>query len=232
MAKKNAIAVMLKAPREGEVKTRLTPPLTPKEAATLYRAFIKDTFSNLSRLKDMALYAFFTPADRKGDIINIIPQGISLIPQKDGDLGERIYGVFECLFNSGHRFPPFSKDGQGGFKRVVIIGSDSPDLPLEYIETAFSILKESQGSLILGPATDGGYYLIAMDRLIKTPFEAIRWSTDAVLKDTIKNAVASGITVKLLPEWHDIDRPEDLCFIEDNPTTPESSECLTRIKRR
>ena len=158
MPKENALVVMLKAPVEGEVKTRLVPPLTAKEAATLYRAFIKDTLNNLSRLKDIALYAFFTPAGGKADISDIITQGISLIPQKDGDLGERIYGVFECLFNAGH-------------KRVAVIGSDSPDIPLEYIETAFSMLKESQGSLILGPATDGGYYLIAMDRLIKTLFE-------------------------------------------------------------
>src|SRR3972149_2924412 len=139
MPKENALVVMLKAPREGEVKTRLIPPLTAKEAATLYRAFIKDTLSNLSRLKDIALYAFFTPFAGKADIADIIPQ-------KDGDLGERIYGVFECLFNSGH-------------KRAVVMGSDSPDIPLEYIETSFSMLKESQGSLILGPATDGGYYL-------------------------------------------------------------------------
>ena len=210
---------MLKAPREGEVKTRLVPPLTAKEAATLYRAFIKDTLSNLSRLKNIALYAFFTPFDGKADILDIIPQGISLIPQKDGDLGERIYGVFECLFNSGH-------------KRAVVMGSDSPDIPLEYIETSFSMLKQSPGSLVLGPAFDGGYYLIAMDRLMKASFEGIGWSTKTVLEDTIKNVAASGIIVKLLPEWHDIDRPEDLCFIEDNPTTPESSECLTRIRRR
>lgn len=219
MPKENALAVMLKAPREGEVKTRLVPPFTPKEAASLYKAFIKDTFSRLSNLTDLTLYAFFTPAGKKTDIVNIIPQGISLIPQKDGDLGERIYGVFESLFNAGR-------------KKVAVIGSDSPDLPVEYIETSFSMLKESQGSLVLGPAFDGGYYLIAMDRLIKTPFEGIRWSADSVLKDTIKNAVASGITVKLLPEWHDIDRPEDLCFIEDNPTTPESSACLAGIKKR
>ena len=218
MPKENALAVMLKAPREGEVKTRLVPPLTAKEAATLYRAFIKDTLSNLSRLKDIALYAFFTPFDGKADIADIMPQEISLIPQKDGDLGERIYGVFECLFNVGH-------------KKVAIMGSDSPDIPREYIETAFSILKESPESLVLGPATDGGYYLIAMDMLMKAPFEGIGWSTKTVLEDTIKNVAASGIIVKLLPEWHDIDRPEDLCFIEDNPTTPESSECLTRIRR-
>src|SRR3990172_11072455 len=128
MPKENALAVMLKAPREGEVKTRLIPPLTAKEAATLYRAFIKDTLSNLSRLKNIALYAFFTPFDGKADILDIIPQGISLIPQKDGDLGERIYGVFVCLFNSGH-------------KRAVVVGIDSPDIPLEYIESSFSILK-------------------------------------------------------------------------------------------
>src|SRR3990170_1417796 len=215
MPKENALAVMLKAPVEGEVKTRLIQPLTPKEAAILYKAFIKDTFSRLSKLTDLALYAFFTPFDKKAYIVDIIPQEISLIPQKDGDLGERIYGVFECLFNSGH-------------KRAVVMGSDSPDIPLEYIESSFSMLKESQGSLVLGPATDGGYYLVAMDRLIKTPFEGIGWSTKTVLEDTIKNVAASGIIVKLLPEWHDIDRPEDLCFIEDNPTTPESSECLTR----
>ncbi|HZX35319.1 MAG TPA: TIGR04282 family arsenosugar biosynthesis glycosyltransferase [Thermodesulfobacteriota bacterium] len=219
MPKENALAVMLKAPVEGEVKTRLIPPLTPKEAAILYKAFIKDTFSRLSKLTDLALYAFFTPFDKKAYIVDIIPQEISLIPQKDGDLGERMYSVFECLFNSGHN-------------RVAIMGSDSPDIPLEYIETAFSMLKESHGGLVLGPATDGGYYLIAMDRLMKAPFEGIGWSADTVLKDTIKNASASGIIVKLLPEWHDIDRPEDLKFLEDNPDAPGSSACLAGIKKR
>ena len=145
MPKENALVVMLKAPVEGEVKTRLVPPLTAKEAATLYRAFIKDTLSRLSSLKDIALYAFFTPAGGKADIINIIPHVISLIPQKDGDLGERIYGAFECLFNSGHLFP-FFKGGRG-FKRVAIIGSDSPDLPIEYIETSFRYLKNLRQAL-------------------------------------------------------------------------------------
>lgn len=210
---------MLKAPVEGEVKTRLIPPLTAKEAATLYRAFIKDTFSRLSSLTDLALYAFFTPAGAKDDIVDIIPQGISLTSQKDGDLGKRIYEVFECLFNAGH-------------KRAAVMGSDSPDLPIEYIESSFSMLKESPKSLVLGPATDGGYYLIAMDRLIKIPFEGIEWSAKTVLEDTVRNAVASGITVKLLPEWHDIDRPEDLKFLEGNPDAPESSACLMEVWRR
>ena len=70
-----------------------------------------------------------------------------------------------------------------------------------------------------------------MDRLIKTLFEEIEWSGDTVLKDTIKNAVTADISVKLLPEWRDIDRPEDLKFLEDNPGAPESSACLGIMRR-
>src|SRR3972149_9455763 len=120
MPKENALAVMPKARVEGEVKPRLTPPLTPKEAAILYKAFIKDTFSRLSKLTDLALYAFFTPFDKKAYIVDIIPQEISLIPHKDGDLGVRVGSQFGCLFNSGHHM-------------AAIMGSDSPDIPLEYI---------------------------------------------------------------------------------------------------
>ncbi|MBI5644224.1 MAG: TIGR04282 family arsenosugar biosynthesis glycosyltransferase [Deltaproteobacteria bacterium] len=199
MQNRAALAIMLKCPKPGEVKTRLVPPLSYGEAAGLYGAFLKDIFAKVSVLRHMDIYAACAPEGAEG-ILEIIPRDIVVFFQEGGTLGERMYNVFKDLFGKGYR-------------AVVVIGSDSPDIPAEYFKDAEDALLEAD--LVLGPADDGGYYLIAMKELSKLPFEGILWSTGTVLQDTLKKAGAA-LSVKLISPWHDIDRIEDVRLIKES----------------
>ncbi|MEK7774113.1 MAG: TIGR04282 family arsenosugar biosynthesis glycosyltransferase [Deltaproteobacteria bacterium] len=195
----DALAIMLKAPVPGNVKTRLSPPLTPLEAAQLYRCFIEDVFIKAAALKGVDIYAFYAPEGARKDALEeAIPRGVPSFPQEGGDLGARMYNVFKSLFGKG-------------CGKAVIIGTDSPDMPVDYIKSSFALLDEA--SLVLGPAKDGGYYLIAMNRLLETVFSGISWSTGAVLEQTVEKAKKAGIALRLLPLWHDMDTFEDLALL-------------------
>jgi rSAM/selenodomain-associated transferase 1 len=196
MSTLDALAVMLKAPVPGSVKTRLTPPLSEDEAAGLYRAFLADIFKRLARLPSVDVHAFYTPVGKEDEILDILPEVIPIIPQKGKDLGERLYNVLEHLL----------KDK--GYRRAAVIGTDSPDLPLEYIREAYGKLDEMDGGgVVFGPTTDGGYYLVAMDRLSRVPFDGIPWST---------------LAVRLLKPWYDVDTVEDLSHVKDDGEAPET----------
>ncbi|MCP3676887.1 MAG: glycosyltransferase [Deltaproteobacteria bacterium] len=204
MSRENALVVMMKYPEPGRVKTRLAPPLTGVEASRLYRCFIEDTFERIMPLAQcsdaderVSIHSAFTPLEKRGDVTKLLPAWIPLILQRGGDLGERLGNIFSDLIVSG-------------YKRVVVIGSDSPDIPLAYIEYAFILLREKPGMVVLGPSEDGGYYLIGMDRANKVPFEKISWGGDTVLRETIKRCGKGDIEVSLLPEWRDVDTIEDL----------------------
>lgn len=209
--KTDALAIMLKAPASGDVKTRLVPPLTYHEAAELYRCFLDDIFENI-RPDTYDVFASFTPESRIKDLAGIIPEGIPSFKQEGDTLGDRMYNVFRYLFEKG-------------YKRVSIIGSDIPDMPTEFISESFNSL-DGKTSLVLGPAKDGGYYLIGMDRLQKAPFDGIAWSTGTVLEDTLKNARRSGISYRLLGEWHDIDTVEDLLLLKGSKRARKSSDFI------
>ena len=219
MDNKNALAVMARAPRPGNVKTRITS-LTIEEKASLYRAFITDTFNRIKNLGGVDIFSFYTPLSGRDEISKVIPYRVFLTAQKGRDLGERLFNVFFSLFRRG-------------YERVAVIGSDSPSLPPEYVQEAFSILKGSE-TLVLGPAKDGGYYLVAMDRVSfkragKTLFSGIQWSSPMVLKETVKRAKANNIALKLLKQWYDIDTKEDLYLLKDNKDAPISSGYLKEI---
>jgi hypothetical protein len=211
MNSRNALAVMLKYPVPGRVKTRLTPALTPAEAAALYGCFIKDFFPRAASLEcadTFGAYGLVKGADDKEKLVALLGTDTPLIAQEGSNLGERLRNLFAALF-------------QGGYERVVVVGSDSPDLPGEYIEEAFALLGEAE--LVLGPALDGGYYLIGLKTLIGGLFDSIEWSTARVLDQTLTRAKDAGAVCRLLKPWHDIDTPEDLRLLKDNPMTPESS---------
>jgi rSAM/selenodomain-associated transferase 1 len=203
----SAIVVMMKPPVAGKVKTRLVPPLTFEEAATLYYFFIKDIFSSILSLNALDLFvALDSTKDSPGQLASIIPEAFTTFDQVGETLGERLYNVFERLFSEG-------------FSSVAIIGSDSPDIKPELIEESFRLLEVNSGKVVLGPAQDGGYYLIAMDSLDKRPFEGIEWSTASVLDETIKKLDGK---VVLLPKWYDIDRPADILKLLDSGSASES----------
>jgi len=183
------------------VKTRFSPAISPEDAASLYRAFIEDFFESITPLSKRGVHVFgaYTPAEALPAVRGLVPPEIELFPQPEGDLGQRMYGVCRALFEKG-------------YERVVITGSDSPDLPPSYIESALSLLDRSD--LVLGPASDGGYYLIAMKTLVREIFDDMAWSTPGVFEETVARARRMGLAVELTPPWHDMDRPEDLALLD------------------
>jgi hypothetical protein len=229
---KNALVVMVRVPLEGIVKTRLFPPLSAKEACLLYEAFLQDTFTRLAELKNIDIHVFYAAlnnsdpsVDNSSQTLTTISKLYPLTPQKDGDLGDKMKGVFADLFALD-------------YERVVIIGSDSPDIPLAYITRAFTTLKGScdddASRLVLGPAIDGGYYLIAMSvasvSFLPSLFTGISWSTSSVLRETLDTAKDLGMLVAMLPEWHDIDIFSDLTYIRDSQELPATMAVINSFQ--
>jgi len=196
-----ALVIFAKAPIPGQVKTRLCPPLTPDEAATLHGSFVLDT---LERTK-AAVTTFKLPLDRylacspasTHVFFRIMEerQDMRLLDQVGKDLGARMNQTFETLFARG-------------YTRGVIVGTDTPSLPLERYRQALAALESHD--LVLGPALDGGYYLIGLNRPIPDLFTAIPWSTNQVIALTQEKARALGLTMALLESWRDVDTISDL----------------------
>lgn len=191
-----ALAVFVKSPVPGKVKTRLLSRLTPEEAARLYEAFIRDTLSRLKDIKEASCYIacdpsaadpFFPPLGRA--------YGFSLMDQGAGDLGARMERVLERLRSYGHR-------------RVVLIGSDSPTLPPAFLKRAFEALEKRP--LVLGPSPDGGYYLIGLSQRLPALFRSMPWSTPQVLPLTLQRIADLKLSCELLPECRDVDDGGDL----------------------
>lgn len=211
---RKALAIMVKAPRIGTVKTRLVPPLSHEEAAALYRCFLKDIRPKLSSISGVDIFAAYTPEGSDGELRPLMPAGVCFLQQEGACLGERMFNVFKEL-------------SLKGYGAVTIVGSDAPDLPTEYIEGAFKTLEDGGTDAVVGPAIDGGYYLVGLKNPVKALFEGMEWSTPAVMRRTIEKLEAYSLQYSLLPVWHDIDCPADLSYLKDNPGCPESAAYLS-----
>jgi len=198
-AMETVVAIMAKAPRPGEVKTRLCPPLAPEEAADLARAFVLDAVERVAGVDRSAVVIAFAPAEAAGEFRALAP-GVSLIPQRGGDLGERMAGVFEDLQAAGAR-------------RVVLMGTDAPTLPRAHVDEAVRRLA-GDADVVLGPSEDGGYHLIGLGAPHPELFRDMAWSTPAVLAETRARARIRGLRVAELPAWFDVDTGLDLERLE------------------
>jgi rSAM/selenodomain-associated transferase 1 len=191
-----AVAIMAKAPQAGDVKTRLCPPLSPADAAELYRRFLLDKIEQVRLLEAASLAIAYTPAEARAFFEEIAP-GFVLVQQRGADLGDRLSNSLSELLAGGH----------GG---AVAIDSDTPTLPVVFLQQAVDLVATPDIDVVLGPTRDGGYYLIGLRVMHRELFEAMAWSTSAVLAETIRRADAKGLRVACLPPWYDIDTPEDL----------------------
>ena len=191
-----AIAIMAKAPRAGEVKTRLCPPLSPAEATELYRCFLLDKIAQVRLLKSAIPAIAYTPAEERTFFEALAP-GFVLFPQEGPDLGTRLANCFDHLF------------GQG-YEGALAVDSDTPTLPAEFLERALALIVTPDVDVVVGPSEDGGYYLIGLRKLYRELFKEMAWSTPMVLPETIRRAEATGLRVLSLPPWFDVDTPDDL----------------------
>jgi rSAM/selenodomain-associated transferase 1 len=196
---KEALVVIAKAPRGGKVKTRLLGALSPEELRRLYVAFLSDTFALMEDVKeereDLTLALCYTPEGEEEAFEEVEREGSLMIPQRGENLGERLANCFADLFALG-------------FESVAVIGADSPTLPGEYVFDAFECF-ETDDDVVVGPAYDGGYYLVGMRKLHGRIFEDIAWGGAAVMGATMDRAREAELNLVLLPEWYDVDTPED-----------------------
>lgn len=190
MAAARRLLLFTKPAREGRVKTRLIGDLTAAEAAELHAAFLADL---LDRLREGNFELRLAWALDPGEEIPAGP--VPGVRQEGSDLGERMYRALSTA----------------GARTVMALGSDHPTLPLSLVHRAFETV-EAGADMVLGPAEDGGYYLIALRTEAVQPriFEGIVWSTDQVLPATLERCRELGLAVELLPEASDVDTPEDL----------------------
>lgn len=196
MTDSRALIIFAKQPLPGRVKTRLSPPLSSESAAELYACMLRDTVARAGELAGVRLCIYYQDDAGAGDYFARIAPTVDARPQRGTDLGERMAGAFADLFREGH-------------DRVAIIGSDSPDIPLDYIRQSFDLLGEGTDA-VFGPCEDGGYYLLAMGKLWHELFRELPWSRPELLRDSLERAGKAGITTALLPPWYDMDTVADL----------------------
>jgi rSAM/selenodomain-associated transferase 1 len=190
------IIVLFKNPIEGKVKTRLGATIGDEKALMVYLELLEHTFKVARSVAGAQIHLFFS------DFIDTRLQHIGsedgLYLQSKGTLGQKMIHAFETVHDSGDK--------------TIIIGSDCPGLTPEIIEQAFSSLAHF--SIVLGPANDGGYYLLGLNEPDEGLFEGIRWSTDQVMKQTYQKAIQSGKSVKLLIALSDVDTEDDLHLLD------------------
>ena len=200
---------MARAPSVG--KTRLAPHLSPQRLETLRAALLADTLDVVSRAcaKGDEAVIFFTPPGAENEIATLAPNFVARALQVDGDLGQRMRAALEDLLDARR------------CDAALLVGSDIPLLSVTtLIEARDAAL--SQDGVVLGPADDGGYYLIGMSRPHADVFEGIQWSTPGVLAGTLRAAGQRGIKTCLVRRAYDIDTIEDLRRVErDLETAPD-----------
>ncbi len=192
-----AIFLFLRFPEAGQAKTRLIPELGAQGAADLYRKMAEQVAGVVKDLDRPGLLkvAYYDPADKGREIREWLGNGFHLVAQPGGDLGRRLEDAFVGGFRKGAR-------------RIVAIGTDCVEITGEIILEAFEALHEADAAI--GPALDGGYYLMGLNRPCHSAFRGIPWSTDKTLRETLARLRGCGLNVRLLPPLMDIDTPEDL----------------------
>jgi rSAM/selenodomain-associated transferase 1 len=212
----SVLAIVVKRPEPGAVKTRLAALVGPDAAADLARAFQEDLIHRFAAHPGWDLALSFAPADAEAYFRRFETLVPLRVAQTAGDLGARMRHAFEALFAAGYR-------------KAALVGGDLPDLPARIVEDAFARLDAAD--LVLGPGTDGGYYLIGLTRSAPELFERVAWSTPRVLEQTLSRAARTGRTISLLEPWGDIDRPEDLRALADRLARDRARATFAVIER-
>lgn len=191
------LVVFVKAPRPGFVKTRLAATLGGDAACAVYRHLVDGLLGQLAGLETLELR--FMPDDAEAEVRHWLRRAWTLAPQGPGDLGARLHRAFESARATGA-------------ERVVVIGSDCPDVTAADIEAAWEALQSHE--VVLGPARDGGYWLVGLNEPQASVFEGIAWSTDTVFAQTIARCRNAGLRVRVLRQLEDIDTEDDWrCYI-------------------
>jgi hypothetical protein len=193
----NAVIVFARYPENGKVKTRLGKTLGNEFAVGLYELMAGHIFKVCRALpkEEYDIHLFYDDKDNSSLIKKWAPSYFTFYLQSGNDLGERMKSAFQILFNKC-------------YKKVIIIGTDCPQINVNLIVKAFNEL--SQNDLVIGPSNDGGYYLLGMNDFHPFLFDDIRWSSDEVFRKTEQKAIEKGLSLSFMPELIDIDTEDDL----------------------
>lgn len=215
---RHALAVIAKEPVAGLAKTRLAPALGEEGAALAARAMLADTLRAVAAT-GADPWLCFTPAAARARLARLAP-GLRLLAQVEGGLGDRLAACLAALLAAGA-------------ERAAIVGADTPHIPQRTYRAAFAMLDDAD--VVLGPALDGGYYLVAAQAPAPELFAGVPMGTDMVLGLTLERAAAAGLTVGLLPPLRDLDRVEDLQAALDGGEldgSPRTRQVLTDLLDR
>ena len=196
------LIVFVKNPIPGAVKTRLQTRYAPDQVAALYTAFVRDVLARAERIDIDQRVIAFDPPDAESEVRALFGGGIEaqwqFVPQVQDDLGARMREALVQQLDAGA-------------SAAVLIGTDIPSLPARHIIQAFDLLRAKD--VVLGPSTDGGYYLVGISKPMPEIFEDVEWSTSSVLAQTIDRVQRAGHTLGLVPPYFDVDTPDELDFL-------------------
>jgi rSAM/selenodomain-associated transferase 1 len=205
------IAFMAKASAPGRTKTRLVPPLTFDEAAALNTAFLQDVADNVlaaARHSAITGYAAFGPPGSEDFFRHTLPPAIGLIEAWLPNFGDCLLHTIERILSDGHG-------------AAVVLNSDSPTLPTAYLVETADVLAQPGDRAVLGPSSDGGYYLLGLKTAHRRMFADIAWSTEQVARQTLERAREIGLEVHRLPVWYDVDDVEGLRRLHGELSGPQ-----------
>ncbi len=210
---RRCLVMMAKFPEAGLVKTRLAADIGHRPAAELYECFIRDLLQHLAS-DTWSFRLAISPGEKTKETASLFGHELTQIPQRGEGLGDRMENVFHEIFGAG-------------FEYVVLIGSDAPDLPLDFIDEAFTALADQDA--VLGPSCDGGYYLVGLrrDGFRKGLFADIPWSTPEVFSMQLRHFRDKGLRAYILPPWRDIDTLADLVALVNLAGATPFSESRT-----
>jgi len=200
-----ALVVMAKAPQAGASKTRLLPRLDADQAATLALCLTQDSVRNVRAL-DARVCIAYTPAGGRDVLEPALAPGLRWFAQRGKDLGARMEHAI-------------ARAARWGARPILLIGTDSPHLPIENIALAIETLQADRADLVLGPAEDGGYYLVGMSRPAPGLFDGVAWSTSRAYAETAANAQRQSLRLWNAPMGYDIDTPADLARLYEQICT-------------
>jgi len=207
------VIVFLKVPQKSKVKTRLSKFLDPEIVVDIYKNFVADILGMLNRSPYRIIVGYYPP-HAQPEAVEWLGPGYTLMPQLGNNLGKRMANAFDKIFSKG-------------YQRALLLGTDFPDLPESIVDEAFKSLDHNDA--VIGPAVDGGYYLIGFksDSYLPEAFDGIPWGTENVFEKTMKVFRKHGLKIHALPKWRDIDTYEDLKFFINTYAQKQSTALNT-----
>jgi hypothetical protein len=200
-----AIGIICKAPLPGRSKTRLATAIGAEAASQLSACFLRDVAAAIDAVPERLGrrgYGVYAPAGTEQIMRDLLPNNFGLLLQAGEDLGEVLLDSTRALLDAGHDC-------------VLLVNGDSPTLPTRLLIQAIEALREPGERMVLGPASDGGYYLIGLKHPHHQLFKRIAWGTDTVAQTTCERAAEIALATTLLPEWYDIDDVETLRWLQE-----------------